>query len=305
MKLIKGFGLLSFLVILSGSCFDPPEFPNTPQIEFAGIEFLDSPDPSDFDTLNLYLNFKDGDGDLGLSSSNPRYLSDPFHYAFFYQENDGKVEPLATTTEHLDEVPPGYELLIVPDPDKGKLVVFRTREKPEYSFLPPGTTCGGSSQMKYYEYLGGPVGTSNNPGNNTGGRRILILAEDIALLDESVLLVDSFPKSNPKYYQIRDTLYYTPNPNHNNIEVDFLIKDPTAPGGFREFDWYEEYCTTFDGRFTILSDGNNSVDGSLRYSMQSTGFVLNFSIQTLKLRVKIRDRDLNESNVIETPEFRL
>jgi hypothetical protein len=82
MKLIKGFSLLSFVSILTGSCFDPPEFPVVPQITFEGIQFVDSPDPSDFDSLNLYINFKDGDGDLGFSAS-PQDISDPYHSANF------------------------------------------------------------------------------------------------------------------------------------------------------------------------------------------------------------------------------
>ncbi len=301
MKLIKGLGLLSFLAIATGSCFDPPEFPAKPQIEFAGIEFIETPDPSDFDSLNLYINFKDGDGDLGLSAQDLRHISAPFHYANFYQENNGKVEPIATEAGFIDSYE--FELLQITDANRGKLVTYRTRENPDYSFLPPGETCG-SAVMRNYEYLGGPIGDIDNPRNNTG-RRLLIRAADKAVVGESVLLVDSFPQSSPMYYQIRDTLYYTPNPTHNNIEVEFLVKDPTAPGGFQKFDWYKEYCQTFDGRFTILSDGENAVDGNLRYSMTSTGFKINFSIKTLKLRVKIRDRALNESNVIETPEFRL
>lgn len=298
MKLIKGLGLLCALVVLSGSCFDPPEFPIVPQIEYAGIEFIDSPDPSDFDSLNLYLNFKDGDGDLGFTRD-PKYMSNPFHSAIFYQEDNGDLQPLATRSGFVgnDE----FELLEVPNPNAGKLVVFRTRKKPEYSFLPGDVKCTGSNTLKYYEYLGGPVG----PGGGGDGRRLLIRAQDKAVLDPLVALVDSFPKSNPEYYQIRDTLYYTPNPDHYNIEVDFLVKDPSAPGGYTEFDWREEFCTTFDGRFPALSDGGSSVDGTLRYSMTSFGFTTIFSIKTLKLRVSIKDRARNRSNVIETPEFTL
>ncbi len=298
MKLIKGLGLLSFLTVLSVSCFDPPEFPVVPQIEFDRVEFIDSVDPSDFDSLNLYINFKDGDGDLGFSAG-PADISDPYNSATFYQENNGKVEPLSTITGYVgsDE----YDLLQIPDPQRGKLVVFRTRKKPEYSFLPGDEKCGGSSNLKYYEYLDGPI----VPNSSSDGRRLLIEAKAKIALDDMVELVDSFPKTNPEYYQIRDTLYYTSNPNHYNIEVDFLVKDPTAPDGWREFDWREEYCTTFDGRFPVFSDKQSSIDGNLRYSMTSLGFKAVFSIKTLKLRVKIKDRALNSSNVIETSEFTL
>lgn len=294
MKFIKGFGLLSFLVIISGSCFNPPEFPVVPQIEFEKLEFVDSPTPG-FDSLNLYINFKDGDGDLGFKDD-VKYISDPYHNSFFYQENAGKVQPLATVTGYVGD--DQYELLEIPNPAQGKLVSFRTRKKTEYSFLPPTFNCAD------YEYLGGPLDATNS----SDGRRLLIEAAAKVALDPEVRLVDSIMENDGKtvaYYQIRDTLYYTPNPDHYNIEVDFLVKDPTAPGGFREFDWRREYCTTFDGRFPVFSDKESSIDGTLRYSMTSLGFTVLFSIKTLKLRVSIKDRQRNTSNVIETPEFTL
>src|SRR5688500_17229988 len=276
MKLIKGLGLLSFLAILSGSCFEPPEFPVVPQIEFESIVFVDSSDPSDFDSLNLFLNFKDGDGNLGFNES-PEDISFPFHNADFYQENNGNLEPLYTITDQSGE----YDLLEIPDPTLGKLVVFRTRKNPAYSFLP------GTFHCSAYEYLGGPF----DPAKGSDGRRLLIEKADLAALDPLVKLVDSVEDENGNvYYQLRDTLYYTPNPDHYNIEVDFLVKDPSAPGGFKEFDWQKEFCTTFDGRFPVFSDKKSSIDGTLRYSMTSLGFTALFSIKTLKLRVSIKDR---------------
>jgi hypothetical protein len=151
MKLIKGLALLSFLVIISGSCFDPPEFPVVPEIEFDRIEFIPAPSPYDVDSLNLYIHFKDGDGNLGLSKTS-KDNSDPFHNAYFYQESNGAVEPLATERGFIEGVE--YDLLKIPDPEKGKLVFFRTRLKPGYNFLPPGDICfsppGGAVVYKYY-----------------------------------------------------------------------------------------------------------------------------------------------------------
>lgn len=299
MKLVKGLALLSFLAILAGSCFEPPEFPVVPQIVFERVEFIDAADPGEFDSLNIYIKFKDGDGDLGFSGT-PADISEPFHPSFFYQENNGKVDALSTISGFIGNNE--YDLLQIPDPQKGKLVVFRTRKKPEYNFLPADDKCAGSNSLKYYEYLAGPI----NPGGGAAdGRRLLIEAGARAALDPMVVLVDSFPRTNPEYYQIRDTLYFTSNPDHFNIEVDFLVKDPTADGGFREFDWREEYCTTFDGRFPVFSDKGSSVDGTLRYSMTSLGFSSVFSIRTLKLRVRIKDYARNPSNVVESEEFTL
>jgi hypothetical protein len=107
-----------------------------------------------------------------------------------------------------------------------------------------------------------------------------------------------------------DTFYFQLNPNHYNIFVDFLEKN--ADGSFTEFDWRTEFTypncgITFDGRFPILSDLNHKtpLDGTIKYGMVSTGFLVLFSIKTLKLRITIQDRAFNKSNVVETKEFTL
>lgn len=108
-----------------------------------------------------------------------------------------------------------------------------------------------------------------------------------------------------------DTFYFELNPDHHNIFVEFLVKN--SDGTFTEFDWTEEFAypqcgITFDGRFPVLSKDlsqKSALDGKIRYGMPSTGFMILFSIKTLKLRITIQDRTLNKSNVVETPEFTL
>jgi hypothetical protein len=41
------------------------------------------------------------------------------------------------------------------------------------------------------------------------------------------------------------------------------------------------------------------------YAMVGSGFLNTFSVSTLKLEVQIKDRELNKSNIITTPEFTL
>ena len=108
-----------------------------------------------------------------------------------------------------------------------------------------------------------------------------------------------------------DTFYFQLNPNHYNIFVDFFVQN--TDGTFKEFDWQKEFTypncgITFDGRFPRLSKDltqKTPLDGTIHYSMKSTGFLILFSIKTLKLRVRIQDRVLNKSNTIETPLFTL
>ncbi len=108
-----------------------------------------------------------------------------------------------------------------------------------------------------------------------------------------------------------DTFYFELNPYQYNIKVQFFVQQ--SNGDFKEFNWTEEFAypqcgITLDGRFPILSKDlsrSAALDGRIRYSMPSLGFNFLFSIKTLKLRVTVFDRALNESNAVETPPFTL
>lgn len=281
MKIIRSLAVFSILTLVFGSCFDPPQFPIIPEIEFEKIRFVDAAT----DSLILYINFKDGDGDLGLDNEKLDFISYPFNNAFFFQENNGKVDTLYTVAGTISNIQ--YDLLVITDPAKGKLVFPRTRKKPAYASLP-------AYNCVDYEYL--------------TDRRLLVRQTDIAVLDNAVRFTDTIYTSQTHspattFLQIQDTLLVKTNPNHYNIEVDFLVKNGQD---FDEFDWRKEFCTqSFDGRFPILGEGNGALEGTLRYTMNSVGFKQLFSIKTLKLRIQIKDRALHRSNIIETPEFRL
>ncbi len=108
-----------------------------------------------------------------------------------------------------------------------------------------------------------------------------------------------------------DTFYIQLNPDHYNIFVKYFVKN--NDGSFKEFDWQKEFfypnCgIPFHGRFPILSKDlgrKTPLDGSIRYGMASTGFLILFSIKTLKLEVVIQDRMFHKSDTITTPEFTL
>ena len=63
----------------------------------------------------------------------------------------------------------------------------------------------------------------------------------------------------------------------------------------------------FNSRFPPLNISNSSqlLSGKLRYGMVSYGFDMILKNDIFKLRVHIIDRELNESNTIETPEVTL
>lgn len=278
MKIIKGISIFIGMVLIMGSCFDPPEFPSVPEIEYEGIEFI-APD-----SLILRIHFRDGDGDLGLSNDDLNYISYPFNNQFFFQTNpDGTLDTLYTfgAASPTNQ----YHIIEIADPAKGKLVFPRTRKNPAFSFLP-------AYGCVDYEYV-------------IAARNLLIDMDDQAALDPFVRRLDTLDGAGgTRYIHIQDTLYTKINPDHYNIEVDFLVKEGNE---FVEFDWREEYCTqSFDGRFPVLSDNpGTALEGTLRYGMYSIGFAPIFSVKTLKLRIQVKDRALNRSNVIETPEFTL
>lgn len=107
-----------------------------------------------------------------------------------------------------------------------------------------------------------------------------------------------------------DTFYIQKNENNKNIFIEFYKKDNNE---FTIIDWKrifdQEYgCgIDFDSRFPPLNVANSSqvLSGKLRYSMVSYGFEMILKNDIFKLKIHIKDRELNTSNIIETPEFTL
>lgn len=280
---VKGLAILCFFSIMLGSCFDPPQFPSVPEIVFQKVKFCDVNNNSLPDSIIISLNFKDGDGDLGLDTQNPLYSSSPFNYANFFQTNsNGELLPITTTAGQLKQ-PSGeitlIDVLDIADPAKGNLVFARTRKNPLYSNLPVYSCVD-------YEY-----------------REFIIDERDkIVLGDSPKNIVDTIKTADANYLLVKDTLYIQSNPNHYNIEIDFLVE---TSSGFVHYDFRKEFCTTFDGRFPILTEKNSALDGTLTYAMESRGFLILFGGKTLKLRIQVKDQALHLSNIIETPPFTL
>jgi hypothetical protein len=81
------------LSLALASCFDAPEFDTTPKIEFSSIKFKDVGTNSDADSLIIFLDFEDGDGDLGLSTEE---LSPPFNQKIYFNNKTGQPADLST-----------------------------------------------------------------------------------------------------------------------------------------------------------------------------------------------------------------
>jgi len=227
------------LALAFNACFKAPEFPAIPEITFNDIVFKEVTDPSSADTLILTINFKDGDGDLGLDDSE---TGKPYNDKYYYRFQDGSFVSYKT-----------------------KRMLAGTANDTLPDFVTP------------YNCINWDVITDPNSG------------------------------------KVTDTLYFTLNPYHYNIFVDFYIQQPDK--SFALYDWTREFiypnCQVngFDGRFPILSKDlsqKTAQEGKIRYSMKSVGFNIFFSIKLLQLRIYILDRAGNKSNVIITdPPFTL
>jgi hypothetical protein len=118
-------------------------------------------------------------------------------------------------------------------------------------------------------------------------------------------IIDTLNSSN-----LLDTFLIQKNVNNKNIYIEFYKKNSDD---FELIDWTrvfdEEYgCgIDFNSRFPPLNIGNANqvLQGKLRYGMVSYGFENVLENNIFKLKIYIKDRALNSSNIIESPEVTL
>jgi hypothetical protein len=104
---IKGTLATVLLATLFSACLTAPEFPNEPEISFNDIAFSKGATEFDQDSLILTINFRDGDGDLGLRPDG-QDTKEPYHDIWFFTKDDGSLVTLA------DRQLPGYDTLLPP-----------------------------------------------------------------------------------------------------------------------------------------------------------------------------------------------
>ena len=277
MSVLKGLLLFGISIVVS-SCFDPPEYPLAPEIGFQDVYFREAKAVGESDALVLTLSFKDGDGNLGLSTTD---IDPPYHDVNFYLARGGRLIELKKRSVY-SQLP---QLVEVPPNTSGKLVTVRTHRDPLYKDLVPPYVDAHES-CTYFSYT-----------------TIYVSQSDKHIFDKTYHY-DSLMYTNiPKVYSVVDTFYYQKNPTYSNIDVEFWVEEN---GEFKLFDWEKEFCTiSFNQRFMVLSDDDRPLSGSLQYEMITSGMKSIFGTKAIKLKARVRDRSLNESNSIETPEFTL
>lgn len=228
MRLIRNLiGAVVFMAIVD-SCFSPPIYSIVPEIEFDNIYYGKAKAGVGLDSIVISLKFKDGDGDLGLNTTEADTVFRLQSYFTF----------------------------------QGALVTYKIKRQNPSLGLPDFVT---------------PFSCTN---------------WDVRKNNSGVVL---------------DTLYTVYNPNYYNIFVDFYVNDIrfdpatyfTYPG-----------CSIggYNGRFPVLSvdiGKKSPLDGKITYSLKGVAFDFLFSINQLKLKIRIQDRALHKSNEITTPAFTL
>lgn len=83
---LKSYLGIFFSFLLVASCVNPPEnFPSIPEIEFESLEFVPTAGP---DSLIFGFNFKDAEGDLGLSATD---VFPPFNALNYQRDATGNL----------------------------------------------------------------------------------------------------------------------------------------------------------------------------------------------------------------------
>ena len=88
-RTLRYAALPALLALGVTSCLNPPDYPETPSIEFKGITKQRMTGPNgtaDFDRVVISVNYKDGDGDLGLRDTE---LQPPYNT----NNPDGSLNP--------------------------------------------------------------------------------------------------------------------------------------------------------------------------------------------------------------------
>ena len=297
-KIDKKYWSVIFLMVLTSGCFEQPEFSDVPQIELQDFYYTEVGGIADADSIVVSFSFQDGNGDIGIprigfpDGTSGDDTSDPYHEKdYFLATGDGNLVRVPTETIFADTVRNGNLdalrlTVLIPPTLNGKLVTNETRLLPEYSDLPI--------------YRDEDLGCINYTKDF-----LLLLKGNEAILDNDFKTKGTVLDivSGLEFIKLDDITYFEFNPEFNNLDITLEVEG--NGGVFNVFDWQAVYCENFNSRIPVISDSNTSSEGVISYALVSTGFKTVFTNKRIRIRIKIRDRDLNVSNEIVTPPFRL
>lgn len=264
--------LIAVVCSVVQSCSPPEPFSNTPRIYFTNLEFKEDDRNGFQDSLILYFDFEDGDGDLGIQSNE---ITPPYNDFSIIVDSVSSISGSFPNSYRFvtygatSIYPPFYSI----NPYTGEIDSLYSQEdsRPSFSCEYYDTLRINSTKTRYID--------QTQPGNFPGF--------------------------------VSDTVMLNKNPRRFNMLVDYYI-DIQGDGNFELFDWNyatSEYgCgQNFYGRYPIWDADNigTSLQGTIKYSMLSLGFKNILRTREFKLKFWITDRANNVSNVVETEVFTL
>ena len=285
--------ITAYLILMSivlYSCFRPDNFPDEPRIDFRSLSF--STGPNGFDTLILELDFQDGDGNIGLDE---RQILPPYHDFDFVIDAD--TVPVTFGGDHR---PPFTRL--TPFIDPGGRVDFASALLSENDIRPSTFDCQAyvidSMFLSGFPVPSFPIFASCP--QESGSPDCVI--RDTLRNDDGQIVFDG--NNNPRLVTRLDTFFIVKNDNNRNIFVDFFRKRGSEYEPV-DFTTFFGCADDFDARFPIFSEDRigKSVEGTLRYFMQSGGWQFFFAFDTFRIEARIQDGFLNQSNTVVTPDF--
>lgn len=261
---------LSFLIVLPTilfSCKEPDPFPIIPEIQFNNMQYVELVENGSPDSLILYFDFQDGDGDLGVEGDE---TLPPFHDFNFVVDNNNKI----ITFGQQDIELPLY--LFVPDPFRPTRSLFSETD------IRPGYDCGDYDTL----YINDEQDRYIPPGVNFGDIDLEVFHKDTVFIQrnpyKSNIIVRFFRKRGTGEYEEINWRYLT---SIYGCGISF-------DGRFPVLDFE-----------AISSPG--PLEGTIRYAMVSTGFRTVLRKDTFNIQFQIFDRGLHASNVAETGDITL
>jgi len=287
MKTFRWLVLVVFCGIVVSSCFDPPQYPDTPEITFKSLDFVKGGVDGDglkiADTIVLVINFKDGDGDVGIPPD-AQYppVNDRWYFLKNYTNNSFPGD-----VGHYGDDCRSYGGACWFIPRDGNQNVIKSEL---------------SKFVGYSDFGKAPYDT------------LKTFSKPFNCTNWEVIKYDDDGDSGTADVVV-DTLYFVLNPHYNNIFVDFEVKNENPSDLSKPFDKFNELefftypncgVRVWNGRVPVLSETpgtDTPLEGTIRYAIPSAFFTTYFGSKTLRLRVRIEDRAFNSSNEIVTREF--
>ena len=269
------------LVVLS-SCYDEEQFPDTPQIEFRSLEFIDG---QFSDSLILKFYFEDGDANFGVFEND---FSPEF--SLFVDS-----EPKILTEANIDNaVPPVFLAALVLDN-----VLPVRRDGNTVTIVPGAPSYPAFIQSEIYTDTPDTI-TFNCPN---------IINENLALFDTTDVTVYNF--DDPRYREIftQDIDSQVPALYQETFYNIIMRFEKIVNGEPQVIDFGEVFgqsnCSagpeSFNARVPFFVDDARS--GTVTYNMISLELRIGIGDDPFQLRFFVYDRQGNKSNEVVTPSF--